>query len=146
MAVVLQRKNSKSLQRKTLKPDVTLIIYDGACPFCSAYVRLHRFHEDIGPVELLSARDTDARIAYYQQQGFDLDEGMLLVMGAVVHGGAEAMHVMAACSTSSGWFNRCNRWIFSSRRLSRLMYPLLRAGRRLALLMLGVPLIRKNHH
>ena len=146
MVAVQKRKNSKSLQRKTLKPDVTLIIYDGACPFCSAYVRLHRFREDIGPVELLSARDTDARITYYQQQGFDLDEGMLLVMGDVVHRGADAMHVMAACSTSSGWFNRCNRWIFSSRRLSRLMYPLLRAGRRLALLMLGVPLIGKNHH
>ena len=125
---------------------MTLVIYDGACPFCRAFVRLHRFREDIGPVELLSARATDDRIAHYQQQGFDLDQSMLLVMGGVVHAGADAMHVMAACSTSSGCFNRCNRWIFSSRRLSRLMYPILRAGRRLALLLLGVPLIRKNHH
>jgi predicted DCC family thiol-disulfide oxidoreductase YuxK len=146
MAAGPSSKNSKNLQRKTLKPDVTLVIYDGACPFCRAFVRLHRFREDIGPVELLSARATDDRIAHYQQQGFDLDQSMLLVMGCVVHAGADAMQVMAACSTSSGWFNRCNRWIFSSRRLSRLMYPILRAGRRLALLLLGVPLIRKNHH
>ena len=100
MAADPESKNSKNLQHKSLKPDVTLIIYDG----------------------------------------------MLVVMGDVVHAGADAMHVMAACSTSSGWFNRCNRWIFSSRRLSRLMYPILRAGRRLALLLLGVPLIRKAHH
>jgi predicted DCC family thiol-disulfide oxidoreductase YuxK len=67
MVVAPQSKNSKSLQRKTLKPDVPLIIYDGDCPFCCAYVRLHRFREDIGPVELLSARDADDRIAHYQQ-------------------------------------------------------------------------------
>ena len=146
MAVVLQRKNSKTLHRKKLKPDVTLIIYDGACPFCRAYVRLHRLREDIGPVELLSARAADDRIVRYQQQGFDLDQGMLVVMGDVVHAGADAMHVLASCSTSSGWFNRCNRWVFSSRRLSRLLYPMLRGGRRLALHLLRVPLIREAHH
>ena len=146
MAAALQRKNSKNHQRKNSKPDVILIIYDGACPFCRAYIRLQRFREDIGPVELLSARDTDDRIAHYQHQGFDLNQGMLVVMGEVVHAGADAMVVLASCSTSSGWFNRCNRWIFSSRHLSRLMYPILRAGRRLALLLLGVPLIRENHH
>ena len=123
-----------------------LIIYDGACPFCRAYVRLHRLRETIGPVELLSARDTDVRIAHYQQQGFDLDQGMLVVMGDVVHSGADALHVLASCSTSFGWFNRCNRWFFRSRRLSRLIYPILKAGRRIALFLLSVPLIRETHH
>lgn len=146
MAVGPQRKNSKTLQRKKLKPDVTLIIFDGACPFCRAYIRLHRLREDIGPVELLSARDSDDRITHYQQQGFDLDQGMLVVMGGVVHAGADAMYVLASCSTSAGWFNRCNRWIFSSRRLSRLMYPILRVGRRIALLLLRVPPIRETYH
>ena len=93
MAAGPSSKNSKNLQRKTLKPDVTLVIYDGACPFCSAYVRLHRFREDIGPVELLSARAPDDRIAHYQQLGFDLDQGMLLVMGDVVHAGAVALNI-----------------------------------------------------
>jgi len=123
-----------------------LIIHDGACPFCSAYVRLLRLREQTGPVELLNARDTDARIAHYQQQGYDLDQGMLVVMGDVVHAGADALHLLAVCSTPLGWFNRCNVWLFSSRSRARFMYPLLRAGRRIALLMLGIPLIRKNHH
>ena len=141
-----QRKNSKTLHQRMLKLDVTLIIYDGACPFCRAYVRLHRLRQDIGTVELLSARDADDRIAHFQAQGFDLDQGMLVVMGDVVHSGAEAMQVLASCSTSLGWFNRCNRWIFSSRCLSRLIYPMLRAGRRIALFLLRVPLIRETHH
>lgn len=123
-----------------------LIIYDGACPFCRAYVRLLRLRQDAGLATLLSARDPDPRIAQYQQQGFDLDQGMLVVMGDAVHAGAEAMQVLAMCSTPSGWFNRCNRLIFSSARLSRLLYPILRAGRRLALRLQRVPLINDAHH
>jgi len=129
-----------------LKPDVILIVYDGACPFCRAYVRLLRLKEQIGEVELLNARAADARIAHYQQQGFDLDQGMLVVLGDVVHSGADAMQVLASCSTPSAWFNRFNAWIFASRFRCRLLYPLLRAGRRIILLILGVPLIHKNHH
>ena len=125
---------------------MTLIIYDGACPFCRAYVRLLRLRRDIGPVELLSAREADPRIAQYQQQGYDLDQGMLVVMSGVVHAGAEAMHVLALCSTPAGWFNRCNCLIFSSARLSRWLYPVLRAGRRIALLIRGTPLIGKSGH
>ena len=136
------RKGSKKLQSKRLKPDVILIIYDGACPFCNAYVRLLRLRAQTGEVELLNARDTDARVTHYQEQGFDLNQGMLVVMGNVVHAGADALHVLATCSTRYGWFNRCNAWIFSSHLRSRLAYPLLRAGRRIALLMLGIPLIR----
>ena len=123
-----------------------LIIHDGACPFCSAYVRLLRLREQTGAVELLNARETDARIAHYQQQGYDLDQGMLVVMGDVIHAGADALHLLAVCSSPLGWFNRCNVWLFSSCGRARFVYPLLRAGRRIALLMLGIPLIRKNHH
>lgn len=125
---------------------MVLIIFDGACPFCRAYVRLLRLREETGAVELLSARDADPRIAQYQQQGFDLDQGMLLVMSGVVHAGADAMHVLAMCSTPVGWFNRCNRLIFSSARLSRLLYPVLRAGRRLALGLQGLPMIGQSRH
>ncbi len=123
-----------------------LVIYDGACPFCRRYVRLLRLREAAGPVTLLSARDADPRIVQYQQQGFDLDQGMLVVMDGVVHVGAEAMRVLALCSTPVGWFNRCNRWIFSSVRWSRRLYPLLRAGRAVALRLLGIPLISRAHH
>ena len=123
-----------------------LIIYDGACPFCRAYVRLLRLQQETGPVELLSARNADPRIVQYQQQGYDLDQGMLVVISGVVHAGAEAMQVLALCSTPAGWFNRCNRLIFSSARLSRWLYPVLRAGRRIALLIRATPLIGKSRH
>lgn len=142
MAAGRQRKRSRT-PRRSWKPEVTLIIYDGACPFCRAYVRLLRLRQAIGPVELLSARDADPRVAAYQRQGYDLDRGLLVVMSGAVHAGADAMHVLAICSTPAGWFNRCNRLIFSSARFARWLYPLLRAGRRIALWLQRVPLIGK---
>jgi predicted DCC family thiol-disulfide oxidoreductase YuxK len=145
MAAARPRRKSRN-PRQSLKPDVILVIYDGACPFCRAYVRLLRLRQDIGPVELLSAREADPRIAQYQQQGFDPDQGMLVVMSGVVHAGADAMQVLAACSTPVGWFNRCNRLVFSSARLSRWLYPVLRAGRYIALRLRGLPLIGEARH
>jgi predicted DCC family thiol-disulfide oxidoreductase YuxK len=117
-----------------------LIIYDGACPFCSAYVSLLRLRSDFR-VELLSARSDDARVADYRSRGYRLDEGMLVVLNQTIYVGAEAMHVLAVLSDSTGWLNRLQRAVFMRRWLSRCLYPLLRAGRRVALWLRRVPLI-----
>ena len=120
-----------------------LIIYDGACPLCSAYVTLLRLRQHF-VVELLSARSDDQRVSYFQSRGYDLNQGILLIMGDAVYAGADAMHVLALCSRTDDVFNRLQYAIFSRKRLSRLLYPVLKAGRRLVLLLRGTPLIRHS--
>ena len=61
-----------------------LIVYDGACPFCSAYTGLLQLREQMY-VELLSARSDDARIDGFRAAGYRLDEGMLLQMNGEVY-------------------------------------------------------------
>lgn len=117
-----------------------LIIYDGACPFCSAYVALLRLRAHF-KVELLSARSDDARILHYRGLGYRLDEGMLVVLDDVVHVGPDAMHMLATLSEPSGVINRLQRGLFGSHRLSRWLYPGLKVGRRIALWFKHVPLI-----
>jgi predicted DCC family thiol-disulfide oxidoreductase YuxK len=117
-----------------------LIIYDGACPFCSAYVSLLRLRSDFH-VELLSARSDDPRVSYYRSRGYRLDEGMLVVLNQTIYVGAEAMHVLAVLSETTGWLNRLQRAVFMHRWLSGWLYPVLRAGRRVALWLRRVPLI-----
>jgi predicted DCC family thiol-disulfide oxidoreductase YuxK len=117
-----------------------LILYDGACPFCSAYVSLLRLRASFA-LELLSARSEDARVSYYRSCGYRLDDGMLVVLNDAVYVGADAMHVLAMLSESGGWLNQFQRMVFARRWLSRLLYPWLRAGRRLALWLRRVPLI-----
>ncbi len=119
-----------------------IVIYDGACPFCNAYASLLRLRQS-ATVELLSARSADPRIAHYRAQGHRFDAGMLAVVDGIVYGGADAMHVLAVLSTGQGRWNRLQRAVFSRRLLARLLYPLLRFGRRVVLWLLRVPPIDK---
>jgi predicted DCC family thiol-disulfide oxidoreductase YuxK len=117
-----------------------LIIYDGACPFCTGYVALVRLQESM-QVELLSARSADERVDEFLALGYRLDDGMLVQIDGLVYAGAEAMHQLAIISNQHGMLNQMQRFVFSRKWLAHLLYPLLRLGRRLVLLVRRVPLI-----
>ena len=69
--------------------------------------------------------------------GLDIDQGMVLKMGGVIYYGADAIHALALISSRSGVFNRLNYWLFKSKRVSAVLYPLLRFIRNLILKTLG---------
>lgn len=121
-----------------------LIIYDGDCIFCQNYTRLLKLREAVGSVELVDARSDDPRVKHYWRRGYDLNEGMLFVYKDQVHHGAAAINVLASLSSSSSTFNRVNRAIFSSIWMSRLLYPILKGGRRLTLILRGKHLIHES--
>jgi predicted DCC family thiol-disulfide oxidoreductase YuxK len=111
-----------------------LIIYDGDCIFCQNYVRLLHLRETVGRVDLVNARSDDPRVKRYMREGYDLNEGMLFVYRGRVYHGADAVHVLAGLSSPLTGFSWINQAIFSNRALANLLYPLLKAGRRLTLL------------
>lgn len=117
-----------------------LIIYDGACPFCTGYVALVRLQESM-QVELLSARSADERVDELLALGYRLDDGMLIQLDGLIYVGAEAMHLLAIISNQHGMLNQMQRFVFSRKWLAHLLYPLLRLGRRLVLLVRRVSLI-----
>jgi len=114
-----------------------VIIYDGDCPFCSAYVTLVRLRETVGEVELVNARSDDPRVATLLAEGVDLDEGMAVLWQGRRHVGAEAVHLLALLSGQGGGLNRLQRWLFRSPRVARRIYPWLVRGRRLWLRLAG---------
>lgn len=115
----------------------TFLVYDGECPFCSAYVKLIRLQEAIGPIVLINARDDHPIVRYVEKRGVILDQEMALVIGDEIYSGGDCINRLALMSTSSGAFNRINAALFSSPKFSRLAYPVLRCGRNLALRALG---------
>lgn len=117
--------------------DEAVIVYDGECPFCSRYVAMVRLRESLGRVRLVNARDPDPLVAELRRKGFDLDEGMVLKLGDRLYHGADCINMLALLSTPSGMFNRLNGMIFRSRTVSKLLYPVLRAGRNTVLMLLG---------
>lgn len=113
------------------------IIYDGHCPFCSRYVRLVRLREALGNVQLIDARSGHALARMLVERGYDLNEGMALIDGDDIYYGDDCINRLALMSTGSGVFNRINAAIFRSKTCSRLLYPIMKAGRRLVLFILG---------
>jgi predicted DCC family thiol-disulfide oxidoreductase YuxK len=118
------------------KPDV-LIVYDGQCPVCSRYVRMMRLRQSLGHVKLIDARQGGPAVAEIYAAGLDLDEGMALKLGDRWYHGDECVHMLALLSTPSTFFNKVNGAVFRSRPAAKILYPILRAGRNLALLVLG---------
>ncbi len=127
----------------TAHPEASLIIYDGECIFCQNYVRFVRLQQRIGPVEMLDARSTDPRVRQYWDAGYDLNEGMLFVHEGTVHYGDDAVHKLALLSSEQGVFSRVNARVFSNRRVSAAVYPLLKLGRRLTLKARGRKLLER---
>ena len=62
---------------------------------------------------------------------------MVLKRGDELLYGSDAIHALALASNRTGFFNRLNYWLFRSKALSRVLYPLLKAMRGLLLKILG---------
>lgn len=113
------------------------VIYDGECPFCSAYVRMVRLRNVAGKVHLLDAREPHPVVEEIKSLGFDFDEGMALKIGDAIYHGNDCIHQLAMMSGPSGVLNRLHFWVFQNPKRAQLLYPYLRAGRNLALRLLG---------
>ena len=113
------------------------LVYDGQCPFCSRYARLVRLRQAVGRLRLVDAREGGPIVDEVTRAGLDIDEGMVLRIGGRLYHGADCIHAIALLSTPAGPFNRLNAALFRSRRLSRLLYPVLRAGRNAVLALRG---------
>ncbi|NNU16842.1 DUF393 domain-containing protein [Parvularcula sp. ZS-1/3] len=119
------------------KPEEPWLLYDGECPFCSAYVKLVRLRDSIGQVRLIDARDGGPELAELEAKGLDINEGMAMKYEGKIYYGDECIHVLSLLSTASGPFNSFNAWVFKSEARSKALYPFLRAGRNTALKILG---------
>ncbi|MBI3527386.1 MAG: DUF393 domain-containing protein [Betaproteobacteria bacterium] len=116
-----------------MTPREILLVYDKECPLCDAYCRMVRIRESVGTLRLVNARDASAVMNEITSQGLDIDQGMVLKVEDVLYYGSDAIHALSLMSSPSGVFNRVNYWIFRSKRLSGILYPVLRSFRNLLL-------------
>ncbi|HEX7763896.1 MAG TPA: DCC1-like thiol-disulfide oxidoreductase family protein [Cellvibrio sp.] len=114
-----------------------VLVYDKECPACDNYCRLVRIREDIGDLVLVDAREPGPILDEITALGWDIDQGMVLKLEQQLYYGSDAIHMLSLLGSRSGVFNRLNYWLFKSKRLSHLLYPLLRALRNLLLKLLG---------
>jgi predicted DCC family thiol-disulfide oxidoreductase YuxK len=116
------------------------ILYDGACPFCDDYVRYQRLRASVGTVDLVDARANPAILRDEGVSPAQLEDGMVVIYGGRQYHGADAVHLLSRLSDPpSRWWVRAVAWVSRSPRAARLLYPILKVGRRAALTLLGIP-------
>ena len=123
--------------------DDTWVLYDGACPFCSAYVRFARLRGTVAPLRLIDARHRGPEFERVKSLGHDVNQGMVLQLDGHLYVGGACMNRLALLSSPSTMFNRLNRFIFRHAGLASVLYPVLRFGRNCTLALLGVPKIER---
>lgn len=114
-----------------------ILVYDRECPFCDFYCQLVQIEASLGQIQIVDARQNSDEMEQITARGLDIDQGMVLLVGDQLYYGAEAIHALALMSSRSGLFNRLNYWTFKSGFLSRILYPILRFFRNLALKLMG---------
>jgi len=114
-----------------------LIIYDGECPFCSAYAKMLRLQQRFGKVRMISARSNEPELQEVVNLGIKVDNGIIIKWEGRFLQGAEAMQFLAMASSPSTVLSRLNQWIFSHPLIARGLYPLLYAGRNISLWLMG---------
>ena len=116
------------------------IIYDGECPFCREYVKFQRLRQAAESVELVDARAHPEVLAANAISHGAIEEGMVVIADGRQHHGADAVHLLSTLSESpERWWVRAVAAVSRSGPASRLLYPILKRGRRVALFFLGVP-------
>ncbi len=114
-----------------------LLIYDKECPACHFYCQIVRIRQSVGQLVLIDARENPAVLQEISAKGLDIDQGMVLKMDGQLYYGADAIHLLALLSGRSGVFNRLNYWLFRSKKVAAILYPILRSCRNLLLKILG---------
>lgn len=113
------------------------IIYDGDCPLCKDYVQRLRLVEAAGEIALIDARTDTPTVQAYWDKGYDLDQGMIVVVGKTIYYGAAAVTALARLSSDNTLLNKLNHWALAHEPLTRLAYPLMKLARRIALWVRG---------
>ena len=119
------------------------LIYDGECPVCTAYSCSVDVDEaKASGIRRINARSDDDLVKQAKDAGVDLDDGMVVLHDGKMYHGADALNIMARFAPDRGLGNRLNKLLFRNPTISRLSYPVLRAGRNTLLRILGRKKIR----
>jgi hypothetical protein len=90
---------------------------------------------------LVDARQPSKLMDEITRLGLDIDQGMVLKFKDAIYYGPDAIHMLTLLSTPSGFFNRINYYVFSTKVGSKIFYPIGKAFRTLILKLLGIKYI-----
>lgn len=120
------------------------VIYDGECPFCSNFVYLSNLKRLGYKVTLISAREEDNETVRKLSKGFDLDNGMIVVVGSDILYGANAARFLTTGFNTSNPLALIYYILLKNKTVSKIIYPLLVRARKIYFRITGKRLINDD--
>ncbi len=116
----------------------SVFIYDGECPFCNHFAQLLELKSSLTEFEILDGRKNFALLSELYNQGYDLNNGAILIINDNVMHGAEAINwICSEIKKPSDDLLKLLSIIFSSKKRSNFLFPFLLWARRLSLTLKG---------
>ena len=113
-------------------------IYDGECPFCNHFAQLIELKSSLPGIEVLDGRKNLALLSQLYKQGFDLNQGAILINNGTIMHGPEAINwICSELKEPSDSLLEILRIIFKSPKRTSFFFPILLWGRRLSLTLKG---------
>ena len=118
--------------------DKSLFIYDGDCPFCNHFAELLELRSSIPTLEIVDGRKNLALLSQLYKQGYDLNNGAILInKGTITHGADAINKICSEIKEPSDSLLEILRIIFTSSKRTNFLFPFLLWGRRLSLTIKG---------
>lgn len=119
-----------------MMPRGDYLLYDGECPICAGFVRFAEFRRRHPDLQLIDARTAPDLVADLRRRGYEINDGMVLVVDGRLYYGADANAKLASYTSD---LSAAKRTAMST--IGATPYPLLRAMRNALLRLRGTPLI-----
>ena len=117
------------------------IVYDNGCPVCSYYISFSSIKEKFGKLNLVKARSNEDILQYVKSLNLDINEGMLVYFKNKIYYGHDAINIISILGDKNSIKNSLAISIFKNKLISKALYPILKIGRRILLIILGKKLI-----
>ena len=117
------------------------IIYDDGCPVCSYYIEFSHIKKKYGKINYIKARNNQVILDFIQSLNLDINEGMIVVFEKRIYYGHNAVNLISILGEKDTFKNTVVISIFKYKIISKLLYPLLKLGRRILLFIIGRKLI-----
>ena len=116
----------------------TLFIFDGECPFCNHFAQLLELKSSIPSLEILDGRKNLQLLTQLYKQGYDLNNGAILITnGKTMHGAEAIQWICSELRYPNDSLLEVLRIVFTSKKRSKILFPFLLWSRRISLIVKG---------
>ena len=122
-----------------MTPEI-VFIYDGECPFCNKFAELLELKSNLPEVSIINGRKDIPRLESLYKQGYDLNNGAILIKGnKILHGANAINYICSEIKSPSDSLLQILAMTFSSSKCINLFFPILIWSRRIILFLKRVP-------